>query len=117
MLFIDTDLKKTTEVIKPEIKDEEVKVESNETIQPATMLNSDPDDVYALFFVNDFWYFFFRLHYTLCERLSKMHKHALNIAAEEAAAQQINNNDSPSDKLHLKNTGKFYNLLYARIFL
>lgn len=114
--FIFTDLKKTAEVIKPELNNVEVKVEeSTETTQPATMLNSDPDDVYALFFVNDYWYYFFRLHYTLCERLSKMHKHALDIAAENAA-QQINKDDSPSNKLRLKNTGKFC-LFFAKTFL
>lgn len=100
-------MKKTEEVSKPELKEDEVKEEITEPTQPATMLNSDPDDVYALFFVNDYWYYFFRLHYTLCERLSKMHKHALDIAAEEAALQ-INKDDSPSNKLRLKNTGKLF---------
>lgn len=66
------------------------------------MLNSKPDEEYSLFYVNDYWYYFFRLHYILCERLSKMHKHALNLAAEEAS-QKLNKESSPSTQLRLRN--------------
>lgn len=66
------------------------------------MLNSKPDEEYSLFYVNDYWYYFFRLHYILCERLSKMHKHAINLAAEEAS-QKLNKESSPSTQLRLRN--------------
>ncbi|NWW58545.1 SIN3B protein, partial [Ifrita kowaldi] len=34
------------------------------------------DDVYSLFFVNNNWYFFLRLHQTLCSRLLKIYRQA-----------------------------------------
>lgn len=87
----------------PEKQDEQPTAEPLPPAQPANLLNSDPDDTYALYLVNDYWYYFFRLHHILCDRLSKMNKHALEIAAEEAA-QNVNKEESPSNKLRLKNT-------------
>ncbi len=89
----------------PEKQDEQPTAEPLPPAQPANLLNSDPDDTYALYLVNDYWYYFFRLHHILCDRLSKMNKHALEIAAEEAA-QNVNKEESPSNKLRLKNTSK-----------
>lgn len=94
--------------MEPEKPEEEKKEGSPQpAAQPANLINSDPDDTYAIYYFNDFWYYFFRLHNILCDRLSKMNKHALDIA-EEAAAQNINKEESPSSKLRLKNTSKSY---------
>lgn len=52
--------------------------------QPSLMQNLYSDDSYALFFVNDHWYLFFRLHHLLCERLTKIYRQSTNLAADEA---------------------------------
>lgn len=61
---------------------------------------------YTLFFANEFWYYFFRLHHTLCERLSRMHKHSLEIAAEEASQKHARDN-SPASQLGYRTNCKF----------
>lgn len=65
------------------------------------MLNSDPDDQYALFFVNNNWYLFFRLHHILCERLGKMYERATIMAAEEAR-EKLDRKQSTAVALRLK---------------
>ncbi|OTF69207.1 paired amphipathic helix protein Sin3a-like protein, partial [Euroglyphus maynei] len=92
---------KTLENIKLEKFDDPNKNEKSE-IKPQPMLNSNPDEEYSLFFVNNFWYLFFRLHNILCERLSKMHKRAQQIAAEEVKENHCRNS-SPSILLRLRN--------------
>ncbi|KAH9420995.1 Paired amphipathic helix protein Sin3a [Dermatophagoides pteronyssinus] len=92
---------KTLEHIKLEKYNDPNKNEKTE-IKPQPMLNSNPDEEYSLFFVNNFWYLFFRLHNILCERLSKMHKRAQQIAADEVKENQ-NRNLSPSSLLRLRN--------------
>ncbi|XP_064645253.1 paired amphipathic helix protein Sin3a-like isoform X2 [Lineus longissimus] len=46
------------------------------------------DDRYSLFFVNNNWYLFFRLHQILCARLQKIYIHASKIAEEEIACKK-----------------------------
>ncbi|XP_065063870.1 paired amphipathic helix protein Sin3a-like isoform X1 [Rhopilema esculentum] len=58
-------------------KDQEVKPESFSA-------TGDTDDLYNLFFVNNTWYVFFRLHQMLCERLLTMYELAMKIAEDEA---------------------------------
>ncbi|KAL5019521.1 hypothetical protein ScPMuIL_002413 [Solemya velum] len=50
--------------------------------------NMDDDDVYSLFFVNNNWYLFFRLHQILCDRLHRIFMHALKLAEEDAQCQK-----------------------------
>ncbi|KPM05974.1 paired amphipathic helix protein Sin3a-like protein [Sarcoptes scabiei] len=69
-------------------------------LKPSPMLNSNPDEEYSLFFVTNYWYFFFRLHYVLCERLSKMHQRAQQIACEESKTDR---ESAPANLLRLKN--------------
>lgn len=83
------------------VKDEEdstatTKIE-NEKDKTDSSVSMAPKD-YTLFFANEFWYYFFRLHHTLCERLSRMHKHSLEIAAEEASQKHARDN-SPASQL------------------
>lgn len=42
-----------------------------------------PGDSYALMYLNNNWYLFFRLHQLLCERLGKLHERAQILIAEE----------------------------------
>uniref|UniRef100_A0A8C2P4H4 Histone deacetylase interacting domain-containing protein n=1 Tax=Capra hircus TaxID=9925 RepID=A0A8C2P4H4_CAPHI len=44
--------------------------------QPQPPQHKPLDDVYSLFFANNNWYFFLRLHQTLCSRLLKIYRQA-----------------------------------------
>ncbi|XP_055975739.1 paired amphipathic helix protein Sin3b isoform X2 [Sorex fumeus] len=46
------------------------------------------DDVYSLFFANNNWYFFLRLHQTLCSRLLKIYRQAQRQLLEHRAEQE-----------------------------
>ncbi|KAB7507232.1 hypothetical protein Anas_01099 [Armadillidium nasatum] len=59
------------------------------------------DDEYRLFFGNNNWYLFFRLHHLLCQRLSEMYGHATRIAAEELKEKK-ERRDSTAIALRLK---------------
>ncbi|XP_015788602.1 paired amphipathic helix protein Sin3b isoform X2 [Tetranychus urticae] len=65
------------------------------------MLNNDPDDSYALFFVNSYWYLFFRLHFILCDRLAQMHERAMILIAEEEKEKTLRK-ESTAAALRLK---------------
>ncbi|XP_063217594.1 paired amphipathic helix protein Sin3b isoform X4 [Bacillus rossius redtenbacheri] len=66
-------------------------------------LASNPDECYTLFFGNNHWYLFLRLHQILCERLTKMYDHAVALAAEEAK-YQVDRKESTAVALRLKPT-------------
>ncbi|EDV28962.1 uncharacterized protein TRIADDRAFT_52359 [Trichoplax adhaerens] len=72
---------------------------SNGITESAT--NDDTDDVYSLYFVNNQWYVFFRLHQTLCERLCKIYHQAIALAEEEAANKH-NRKEAVAVALRLK---------------
>ncbi|CAF0864520.1 unnamed protein product [Rotaria sp. Silwood1] len=55
-----------------------------------------PDDMYHLFFVNDNYYFFFRLHQLLCERLLKMFQQSLRLIEQEN--RELNENNSQRNR-------------------
>lgn len=61
-------------------------------------------DEYTLFFGNNNWYLFFRLHNILCQRLATMYQRAQIIASEEAK-EKSNRKDSIA--LRLKPKSKF----------
>ncbi|XP_042526536.1 LOW QUALITY PROTEIN: paired amphipathic helix protein Sin3b [Dipodomys spectabilis] len=46
------------------------------------------DDVYSLFFANNNWYFFLRLHHTLCARLLKIYRQAQKQLLEYRAEKE-----------------------------
>ncbi|KAK7790679.1 hypothetical protein R5R35_008201 [Gryllus longicercus] len=48
------------------------------------MAGVHPDETYTLFFGNNNWYLFLRLHQILCERLTRMYERAVQLAADEA---------------------------------
>ncbi|CAF1206769.1 unnamed protein product [Adineta steineri] len=55
-----------------------------------------PDDMFHLFFVNDNYYFFFRLHQLLCDRLLKMFQQSLRLI--ELENRELNENNSQRNK-------------------
>ncbi|XP_053206939.1 paired amphipathic helix protein Sin3a-like isoform X2 [Panonychus citri] len=65
------------------------------------MLNKDCDDNYSLFFVNNYWYLFFRLHYILCDRLAQMHDRTMILIAEEEKEKTLRK-ESTAAALRLK---------------
>uniref|UniRef100_A0A8C4HS53 Paired amphipathic helix protein Sin3b n=1 Tax=Dicentrarchus labrax TaxID=13489 RepID=A0A8C4HS53_DICLA len=68
--------------------DEEVERRRCSPSQPAdTEHQKDLDGVYNLFFVNNNWYFFLRLHQTLCSRLLRVYRQAERQLLEHRAEQ------------------------------
>lgn len=48
-----------------------------------SLLNKDPEDSYHLFYTDDKWYCFFRLHHILCQRLGTIYERSKVLIAEE----------------------------------
>lgn len=73
--------------------------------QRKAMVNGQADDLsndcYTLFFVNNNWYLFFRLHQLLCERLGKIFNLACQIAEEESKCKS-DRKESTAVALRLK---------------
>jgi paired amphipathic helix protein Sin3a len=68
--------------------------------------------MFHLFFVNDNYYFFFRLHQLLCERLLKMFQQSLRLIEQETRElnetnSQTNRQPSVASLLRLSNRRKF----------
>ncbi|KAL1429739.1 hypothetical protein MTO96_034692 [Rhipicephalus appendiculatus] len=80
------------------------------------MQNFYSDDSYALFFVNDNWYLFFRLHHLLCERLTKVYRLSKNLAADEAKERK-DQSESTAVALGLKPRSDVEVEDYYRVFL
>ncbi len=62
--------------------------------------------MFHLFFVNDNYYYFFRLHQILCERLLKIYQQSLRLIEQENTSQR-NRSSSTASVLRLSNRGKF----------
>lgn len=54
---------------------------------PEAEHQKEMDGVYNLYFVNNNWYFFLRLHQTLCSRLLKVYRQAERQLLEHRAEQ------------------------------
>lgn len=61
--------------------------------------------MFHLFFVNDNYYYFFRLHQLLCERLLKMYQQSLRLIEQESSSQR-NRPTSSASVLRLTNRCK-----------
>uniref|UniRef100_A0A671PPW9 Paired amphipathic helix protein Sin3b n=1 Tax=Sinocyclocheilus anshuiensis TaxID=1608454 RepID=A0A671PPW9_9TELE len=73
-----------------EFTDEEAEVSTTEPVDlrdPEAEHQKELDGVYNLFFVNNNWYFFLRLHQTLCSRLLKVYRQAERQLLEHRAEQ------------------------------
>ncbi|CAN7983566.1 unnamed protein product, partial [Ixodes hexagonus] len=84
--------------------------------QPRRARGTPPDDSYALFFVNDHWYLFFRLHHLLCERLTKIYRQSTNLAADEAKDRK-DRKESTAVALRLKPKSEIEVEDYYLVFL
>lgn len=59
--------------------------------------------MFHLFFVNDNYYYFFRLHQLLCERLLKMYQQSLRLIEQETSSQRNRATSSSASALRLTN--------------
>lgn len=93
------------------------------TEQPPAAPPKPLDDVYSLFFANNNWYFFLRLHQTLCSRLLKIYRQAqkqlLEYRTEKERAQLLcegrrEKGSDPAMELRLKQPSKAPGTLPAR---
>ena len=76
------------------------------------------DDAYNLFFVNNNWYIFFRLHHILCSRLLRIYGQAEKQIEEDARERERERevlglkrekNENPAIQLKLKEPSKWKN--------
>ncbi|CAF1317350.1 unnamed protein product [Adineta ricciae] len=75
-----------------------------------------PDDMFHLFFINDNFYYFFRLHQLLCERLLKMFQQSLRLIEQENGSQR-NRQPSAATALRLSNRPNIPVDEYYSVFL
>ncbi|XP_058453368.1 paired amphipathic helix protein Sin3a isoform X2 [Malaya genurostris] len=68
---------------------------------PAHAISKHLEEAYTLFFTNNNWYLFLRLHTILCDRLRTIYERAQIIATEEKA-YQISRTNSTATALRLK---------------
>lgn len=87
------------------LAEQAAKLENKETNSRTGSPTSSSSDEYSLFFSNNNWYLFFRLHNILCDRLSKMYDRSQIIAAEEAK-EKSNRKESTAIALRLKPKSK-----------
>lgn len=76
------------------------------------------DDAYNLFFVNNYWYIFFRLHHILCSRLLRIYGQAEKQIEEDTRERERERevlglkrekNENPAIQLKLKEPSKWKN--------
>ena len=77
--------------------------------------------MFHLFFVNDNYYYFFRLHQLLCERLLKMFQQSLRLIEQENRELNDNNNQrnqqpSVATLLRLSSRRKFRRTSLEKFF-
>lgn len=80
----------------------------------------DTDDAYNLFFVNNYWYIFFRLHHILCSRLLKIYGQAEKQIEEDTREREWERdvlgikkekNENPAIHLKIKEPSKQQQIL------
>lgn len=86
--------------IKVEIK-EEIDQDAPSPPLPQHAISKHAEEAYTLFFANNNWYLFLRLHAILCERLRTMYDRAQILAAEEEK-YRTNRRESTATALRLK---------------
>lgn len=80
---------------------EEKDLNSDNTKVPFHAVSCHPDEHYTLFYADNHWYLFLRLHQILCDRLSKMYERA-NILSKQESTSKENRKESTAISLRLK---------------
>lgn len=70
-----------------------------------TLQNKDPEDSYQMFYIDDKWYCFLRLHHILCQRLGSIYEHSKVLIAEEEKERK-DRKESTAIALRLKPRSK-----------
>lgn len=73
---------------------------------PQALQNKDPEDSYQLFYIDDKWYCFFRLHHILCQRLGSIFERSKALIAEEEKERK-DRKESTAIALRLKPRSKY----------
>lgn len=68
--------------------------------------NKDPEDSYQMFYIDDKWYCFLRLHHILCQRLGSIYERSKILIAEEEKERK-DRKESTAIALRLKPRSKF----------
>lgn len=68
--------------------------------------NKDPEDSYQMFYIDDKWYCFFRLHHILCQRLGSIYERSKVLIAEEERERK-ERKESTAIALRLKPRSKY----------
>ncbi|EDV37338.1 uncharacterized protein Dana_GF11469, isoform A [Drosophila ananassae] len=85
-----------------EIKQEHLSSDfANPKLLPPHAQGQHEDESYSLFFANNNWYLFLRLHAILCDRLHVMYERARRLAIEEERCR-VNRRESTATALRLK---------------
>ncbi|XP_017106008.2 paired amphipathic helix protein Sin3a isoform X1 [Drosophila bipectinata] len=85
-----------------EIKQEHLSADfANPKLLPPHAQGQHEDESYSLFFANNNWYLFLRLHAILCDRLHVMYERARRLAIEEERSR-VNRRESTATALRLK---------------
>lgn len=83
-------------------KNKEDDSKENEDVKiPIHAFSEFPDDAYTLFFGNNKWYLFMRLHQILCERLTKIFETA-TLMSQEENIERAKRSAATSEALRLK---------------
>ncbi|XP_011177840.2 uncharacterized protein LOC105209234 isoform X2 [Zeugodacus cucurbitae] len=90
----------SVDAIKVEIKEETPDMDVDIQVPPHAV-SKHLDEAYTLFFANNNWYLFLRLHAILCERLCTMYERAQMLAIEEER-HRTNRRESTATALRLK---------------
>lgn len=68
--------------------------------------NKDPEDSYQMFYIDDKWYCFLRLHHILCQRLGSIYERSKVLIAEEEKERK-DRKESTAIALRLKPRSKY----------
>lgn len=97
------EMKEREDSIKKEKEEDkkESKLKKEKERSAPSVIPPYPDEHYTLFFGNNNWYLFFRLHQILCDRLSQMYEHA-SVLAQMESKQKSSRQESTAIALRLK---------------
>ncbi|XP_050434250.1 paired amphipathic helix protein Sin3b [Adelges cooleyi] len=89
---------KTSLRVSEEKEEPEIKITDSDKSKVSE--HPSTDECYTLFFGNNNWYLFLRLHHILCDRLSQMYKKATQLVHEECI-YKVTRSESAAAKLRL----------------
>lgn len=80
-----------------------------------SLQNKDPEDSYQMFYIDDKWYCFLRLHHILCQRLGSIYERSKTLIAEEEKERK-DRKESTAIALRLKPRSKYTSFIFIDDF-